>query len=317
MKQQRTLSIGVDVSKNKLDVCLLGEQKAKYLQADNNQKGILSLAKKLKACQVVEDIPIVIESTGGYHYGITFGLQRKAFRRVLVINPIITREFSKRKIRKTKTDKTDAHLLAEIGIFDKELKPFNESEQEIKNKKKVKLIHFLDKELQRIRNKIASLDNTFVKESFERKILKQTKEFLELQIKKTKEEIVKSTKLNFSKIQGVSDFTAKAIAIELGNVTRFNNRKQVAAFAGLDPSIKESGSSVKGRSSISKRGSKTIRYFLFQAAWGVMMHNNKYQEYYQKKKKEGKHYFTCLTAISRKLLLEIFHKSKEQSYCNN
>jgi len=75
-------SIGIDVSKDKLDICLLLEnEKIKYLQLSNNQNDVPKLIKILKSYQKVEDTPIVIEATGGYHYAITFSLQEKDFKK--------------------------------------------------------------------------------------------------------------------------------------------------------------------------------------------------------------------------------------------
>lgn len=86
-------SIGIDVSKGKLDVGLINlNQTTSNLQCGNDHHSIPSLVKTLQAYQDIEDIPIVIEATGGYHYGITFALIEKGFKKVFVINPIITKK---------------------------------------------------------------------------------------------------------------------------------------------------------------------------------------------------------------------------------
>ncbi|MFO7807504.1 MAG: IS110 family transposase [Candidatus Moraniibacteriota bacterium] len=312
----KIISIGIDVSKGKLDAGLIFENQAnENLRYGNNQKGIPNLVKMLKSRQDnVEDIPIVIEATGGYHYGITFSLIEKGFKQVRVINPLITKKHLSGTVRKIKTDKKDALLLARIGLLE-ELKNYTETKKEILLKRKVRTYHFLKKELQRINNRLSSVKSLNLDDDFESNELQDCKEYLELKLEKVKREIIKGIKLNFPKIRGVSDFSLKAIAAEMGNVERFDNHKQVIAFAGLDPSVKESGTSIKGRSALSKRGSKTLRYYLYQSAWGVMMHNDKYRDYYQHKKNiEGKHYYTCLSAIARKLLCEIYFNLKEHSY---
>lgn len=309
-------SIGIDVSKGKLDLGLINvDQTTESLQFANNQEGIPSLVKTLQSCQEkIEDIPIVIEATGGYHYGITFSLTEKGFRKVMVINPLITKKHLSSQIRKTKTDKKDALLLAKIGLLE-ELNTYTESKKEVLFKRKVRIFHFLKKQLQQINNRISSVKSLSLEDNdFEREILNEIKHDMEIKLEKVKKEILKSMTVNFHKIVGVSEFNLKAIAAELGNLKRFRNHKQVVAFAGIDPSVKESGSSVRGRSHLSKRGSKTIRYFLYQSAWGVMMHNEKYQKYYAAKRAEGKHYYTCLSAIARKLLCEIYFNLKEHSY---
>ena len=307
-------SIGIDVSKAKLDLGLINtDQTTKSLRFGNDPEGIPSLVKTLQSYQEIGDIPIVIEATGGYHYGITFSLIEKGFKKVFVINPIITKKHASSQIRKSKTDKQDALLLAKIGLLE-DLHVYTESKKEVLFKRKVRLFHFLKKQLQQINNRLSSVKSFSLENDFEQEILKETKKDFENKIKKVKQVIIKGITIESPQIRGVSELHLKAIITELGNVKRFKNHKQVVAFAGLDPSIRESGSSVRGKSKLSKRGSKTMRYFLFQSAWGVMMHNEKYKEYYSKKRGEGKHYYTCLSAVARKLLCEIYYNLKEYQY---
>lgn len=105
-----------------------------------------------------------------------------------------------------------------------------------------------------------------IENDFEQDILTKTKKEFEANIKIVKKEIMTGITVEIPEIRGVSDLHFKAIAVELGNLDRFTNDKQVVAFSGLDPSIRESGSSVRSKSKLSKRGSKTMRYFLFQSA---------------------------------------------------
>jgi len=310
-------SIGIDVSKRKLDLGLINDdQSTRSLRFGNDPEGIPSLVKTLRSCQEkIEELPVVIEATGGYHYGITFSLLEKGFRRVSVINPLITKKHLSSQVRKIKTDKKDALLLAKIGLLE-ELAVYAETKKEVLNKRKARLFHFLKKQLQQIDNRLSSVRNLgFSENCFEEEILKEIKRDLERKLEKVRKEVLESVTLNCPKIVGVSELGLKAIATELGNLERFRNHKQVIAFSGMDPSIRESGTSVRGRSRLSKRGSRTIRFFLYQGAWGVMMHNQKYRDYYAKKKSEGKHYYTCLSAIARKLLCEIYFNLKEHSYC--
>jgi len=309
-------SIGIDVSKGKLDVGLINDdQTTDSLRFANNKEGIPCLVETLKSFQEnVEDKPIVIEATGGYHYGITVFLMEKGFKKVMVINPLITKKHLSSQVRKIKTDKKDALLLARIGLLEK-LSPFMETKEEVLLKRKVRLFHFLKKQLQKNNNRLSSVKSLSLEgNDFEIEILKESKYDLERKLEKVKKEILKNIDIDFAKIRGVSEFNLKAIAMELGNIQKFKNHKQLVAFAGMDPTIRESGTSVRGRSKLSKRGSKTIRYFLYQSAWGVMMHNEKYKQYYVTKRSEGKHYYACLSAIARKLLCEIYFNLKEHPY---
>jgi transposase len=308
----KILSLGIDVSKDKLDACYLLKEGTKNLQVANNRKGMLSLAEKV-SFQEKEAIPVVIEATGGYHYSITFFLQEKGFKQVKVINPMITKKHSNSSIRKIKTDKVDAELLARIGLSEK-LHTYEEKKEAIRLKKYIRLIHFLQKKLQTIKTRLSGTTKQLLSDDLEKELLEELKENLESKIKRAKKEVVRLSEVKPDKISGVSTVHHIAIAGELGNIRRFSNRRQIVAFAGLDPSIKESGSSVRGKSRLSKRGSKTLRFFLFQSAWGVKMHNEKYQKYFLKKKTEGKHYQTCMSAVARKLLIEIYSNLKNHPY---
>lgn len=304
-------SIGIDVSKKTLDICLLLQDgSAKHLQVANNQSGVPSVVEKLISDHVKEATPIVIEATGGYHYRITFSLQEKGFQKVAVINPLITKKYLKSAIRKTKTDKIDAQLLAKIALNEK-LFTYTETKQDILVKRKIRLRHFLKKQLQQVKTKLNSVKHSVISDPLEEKMLKRLKQELETNIRTVEKEILACMTVQGERLVGVSELSLKAILGELGDTQRFSNRKQIVAFAGLDPTVRESGSSVRGKSTISKRGSKTLRHHLFQAAWGVKMHNPKFQKYYAKKRAEGKHYYTCLIAVSRKLLCEIYTMRKK------
>ena len=220
------------------------------------------------------------------------------------------------QIRKIKTDKKDSILLAKIGLLE-DLHTYAESKQEVLFKRNIRLFHFLKKQLQQVNNRLSSAKSLSIENDFEQEMLLETKKNFDTQLKKVAQVIIKGITIEMPQIKGLSELHLKAITAELGNIKRFKNHKQIVAFAGLDPSIRESGSSVRGKSKLSKRGSKTMRYFLFQSAWGVMMHNDKYKEYYQKKRAENKHYYTCLSAIARKLLCEIYHNLKEHPYSIN
>jgi transposase len=79
----------------------------------------------------------------------------------------------------------------------------------------------------------------------------------------------------------------------------------------MDISTKLSGESVHTKGKLSKRGNPYFRKILFQVAWGLIMHNKAFKKLYEYHRGRGKHYFTCLSIIGRKLLNVIYgmHKS--------
>jgi transposase len=304
-------SVGIDVSKNKLDICLYKEENSIFTQVGNNPTKINDLTALLDNHQVGLDTPIIIESTGGYQLLAVQVLQQNNFS-VKLINPLITQRYLHTHIRKVKTDKKDSLILAQIGLQEK-LFIYEESPESIEFKRLYRLRVSFIKQRQIHRNQVTHILDTFQEKesSLELSILKETIKYLDIQIKKLDKEIlsketIKDTIEQIGKIPGISNIALAGIIIELGDVMRFKGKKQVVAFAGLDPSIKESGLSVRGRSKISKRGSKTLRSILCRCSWGVFMHNKELKLYFEKKRSEGKHYFTALVATARKILIIIY-----------
>jgi len=109
-----------------------------------------------------------------------------------------------------------------------------------------------------------------------------------------------------SSIKGVGVTTARCFLIEIGDVSNFHSAKQMAAFIGIDPATKQSGSSVNGRGRISKRGSPFLRRTIWQIAAAVIRYNGKFKDYFLKKRAEGKKYKQSIIAVANKLLRTLY-----------
>jgi transposase len=309
-------SIGIDVSKAKLDAAVITSGDRKVIlecQAENSPAACRELAERLRP---YAGSTVVIEATAGYHYAPAFALRDAGFR-VKVINPIITGKFASSGIRKTKTDRVDALLLAKIGILEPGLADWTEDERQIRLKQLSKAIAGLKAQRRSLFQKANHLEslgeagNGEAVRSFEAVMKTLGKEIKKLSGKLAG--LAAAEVKTISSIIGVGEGSAAVIAAELGDITRFAGKRQAVAFSGLDPSVRESGTSVKGRSRISKRGSGVLRHALFMGAWGLMMHNPNFKAFYEKKKAEGKHYFAILCAMARKLLILIYTMLKNNT----
>ena len=114
---------------------------------------------------------------------------------------------------------------------------------------------------------------------------------------------------------GIGEVLTAELLGELGNITRFDNHKQLIAFCGLDPTIIQSGKSINVHGSISKRGDKYVRWILFNISQMVVKLGHQCPShpvyiYYQNKKAEGKHYYESLTACSTKILRMLYSMCK-------
>lgn len=107
-------------------------------------------------------------------------------------------------------------------------------------------------------------------------------------------------------IPGVGIVTAGALVAFIGDINRFPTPEKLVAFIGLDSRVFESGTSVHGKGFISKRGNKYLRHILFNAAFIARQHNPELGRYHAQKLAEGKHYFSALCAVERKLVHLIY-----------
>lgn len=122
---------------------------------------------------------------------------------------------------------------------------------------------------------------------------------------------------SINSIFGIGEFTASIIIAELGNINRFNNIKELTAYCGLDPSIKQSGKSINIKGPISKSGNKYMRKILFVSVLNIIRltklchKENDIESYYRKKRNEGKHHYVATIACTTKLLRKIFVQCKQ------
>lgn len=116
---------------------------------------------------------------------------------------------------------------------------------------------------------------------------------------------------------GIGELTASIIIAELGDINRFNNIKELTAYCGLDPSIKQSGKSLNIKGPISKSGNKYMRKILFVSCLNIVRLSakchveNDIEIYYRKKRNEGKHHYAAIVACSTKLLRKVLALCKQ------
>ena len=138
-------------------------------------------------------------------------------------------------------------------------------------------------------------------------------ELLESQIKDIEKQVsdfIKKSDNVITSIPGIGDMTAAIIISEIGDINRFNNPGQVLAFAGLDPSVKQSGNFNASSTRMSKRGSSLLRYALILAANNVQLNTKTFNDYYNTKRLQGKLHYNALGHCAGKLVRNIFYMLK-------
>ena len=117
-------------------------------------------------------------------------------------------------------------------------------------------------------------------------------------------------------IPGIGYVTAALILGEIGDVSRFKNAEHLISYAGLDIEVYESGKFSTKNHRISKKGSKYLRYALWQVANVCWKYDSMFKSYYNKKKQEGKHFFVVLAHIEKKLVKVIYSVLKNNKEYN-
>ena len=288
--------VGIDVSKDRLDVAVLGEERV--CQVENTPDGIASLVQQMQALQPEL---IVVEATGGYQRAVMDALFVAGLA-VAVVNPARVRQFARACGLLAKTDKLDAQVLAVFGqrVQPKRYTGKSEAEKQLSallvRRKQVE--EMLKAEQNRLR--ITSLS---LKSSVEQVIvcLKEQKKCLDKQIQQFVAEQKawqEQTKILRS-APGVGPVTTATLLAELPELGKMD-RKKVAALVGVAPMNYDSG---KKRGYRKTKGGRTnVRSVLYMSTLVATRYNPVIQTQYQHLLKRGKEKKVALTACMRKFL---------------
>ena len=107
-------------------------------------------------------------------------------------------------------------------------------------------------------------------------------------------------------IPGIGMIATATILAEIGDIHRFKSSSALVAFAGIDPTVRQSGEFNSTHNHMSKRGSPYLRHAIFLAATTCSFHNSPLNAYYKKKRDQGKHHLTATGAVARKLTTVIY-----------
>lgn len=115
-------------------------------------------------------------------------------------------------------------------------------------------------------------------------------------------------------IPGISTIACAIILGETNNLVNFNSAKKLLAFSGLDPKVRQSGNFNAPSCRMSKKGSPYLRYALIFTAWNIVRHSERFKEYYEIKRSQGKSHYKALGHVAHKLVRVIFTlvKKKQQ-----
>ena len=299
--------MGIDVSKKTFDVALLRGERPKNGKFKNTPEGFTMLARWLKK-EGVEGIHACMEATGTYGERLAEYLYEAGYV-VSVVNPAKIKGFAQSELTRTKTDKADAALIAR---FCRAMRPEPWQPPAPEIKKLQALVRRLDElngMLTQERNRLDTADEV-VKPSISEVI-----KVLEARIEQVRRLIrdhidqhpdLKSKRDLLETIPGIGPATSAMILAEFGDVARFQNAKRMASFCGLAPRHRQSGSSVRGKSTLSKTGSSRIRKALYMPAVVAMSCNPLIKRFRARLKESGKCSMVIIAAVMRKLIHIIY-----------
>lgn len=299
--------IGVDISKRDFYACFT--ENGDSIKFNNDHQGIETFIRHLvKNNYSKQKTTIGVESTGAYHLPISILCSNKDYI-IKVINPLITKKQNQTNIRQVKNDKKDAHLIRHCLTTGAGYQ-FHETTESLILKNLVRQRDYLSS-LKRTFN-IKQQDITYKEEYIKNKITSVNEELfqiLEDKIKQLEKELKHhnpQTQKLLQSIPGVGPITAISFISEVGDINRFKTSKQLTAYIGIDPRTHESGTSIKGKGYITKRGNKILRTRLFNATSVAVLYPNIFQSFFLKKRSEGKPYRVALVATMHKMTHVIF-----------
>ncbi len=324
---KEVLSVWLDVSSKKIDVCFWIESWDIYLQVKNNSEDLMKFTKQMKKLWIKTSIPMVIESTWDLHILAALILTDCWFT-VKEINPIITKHYINHNVRGTKTDKTDSKALAKIWIVEwNQLQTFNRPKKFIELWKKISLISSLEKQIHSIKASINSYKKT--SENLSMDVWETVKDLGTLvkkfgeQIDKLKKEIEdyefddpKSKEIieRLDSITWITKYTATVCFISFAH-KKFVSKEAMFAFIWYDPKLKQSwDKNVWVR--ISKRWNSYVRKKLFQSAFCSIQHCKLFKKIYTSMIEKWKHHFKAVICIIKKMIHIMRSMIKYKTYFN-
>lgn len=305
---KNTEIFGIDISKDVFDVY---GSKSGHQGFKNDEKGFKSFQRT-----VGEGALVVMEATGYYHYRLAQFLFKKDIA-VSVVNPLSVKRFIQMKLAKVKTDKSDAKAICEYAKANEV--PLYSALTEVQAEC-LQLFRLLDNYLKKrtaTKNKLHGEETLGVPSRFVYQSLKRDLKHLDKEINALEQRMLQLVKqeqqqqLTLLKgIPGLGTKTALFLIVITDGFDKFETSNQLCSFVGITPTIRQSGSSVRGRSRISKVGNQKLRNLLFLCAFSACKHNKACRDVYERIVAKGKSKKLALIAVANKLLKQAFAIAK-------
>lgn len=324
--------LGVDMSKKWFNYCLMNENLDILIegQVDNNADAIFTAILDLQSLDAVErlnDIHLCMEYTGVYVKPLVRCWLSKGGQLSMIHASKISESLTGRHNWENKDDALDARRIAEYGTrFQDKLQVWQAKNESLdllqsiqrQRDRLIQVIHNLEIPVKESKNYDSkAIYDTLTK--LQKNSVKALKKDLK-QVEKCLEEIIdadpylKQLFKLITSVEGVGPVTAREVMIATGGFTDFlpSQAKAFARYTGVVPYRKQSGSSVRKKERIGKRSHRKVKSLLTMGALSLLQTKSEINNYYQRKKAEGKHHLSIINAIRNKLILRIFAVVRNQ-----
>lgn len=317
----KKIYVGIDISKEKLNLCYLeGPEIVLEEECTNDvkalKKGFRAALKALGTA--VDEVLVCAEYTGRYIYPLTVACQELDMF-LWMDDP--TRIKNSMGLTRGKNDRIDAARIAEYAYrySDKAVRYAIPDKALVTMKSLLSDREFLLTDRKRYQSQLSDQKKYMAPGDFKHKS-KRWKDVIntinnqidaidaEIDAIIAADPILTRQKKLLKSIDGVGERIAVNMIAITGGFTRFENARHFCSFAGLTPYKYDSGTSVKSKAKISKRANQTMKALLHMSAVNVAtrMKEGEYKDYYERKLKEGKHVMCIMNVLRAKLVHRMF-----------
>lgn len=311
--------LGIDISKADFHVALLRIDDRECVAQStftNSTAGYKKLLKWLVR-KTGETLPVhvCLEATGSYGDGVAFFLS-SVVSRLSVVNPRAIKAHGEADLRRCKSDPADARLIADYCL-QRRPEAWNEPTPGQRN-------------IKAVARRIATLKSTLTSEQNRLKVtsdkdaagdIRQHIKWINNHIEKLDDKLLKAIRAEeptatalrlLTSIKGIGERSAAYLIAEVPDISIYSNARQLAAYAGVTPRIRDSGTSGSTRTPMCKAGNTQIRRILFFPALTAMTHNPVCKAFAQRLRDKGKPPFVVMGAVMAQLLRIIYGVLKHQ-----
>lgn len=308
-----SVCVGIDVSKRKLDLALLMQGKIKSKVFENSPAGHAQIGQWLIGKGAAQaQTHICMEATGPYSESLATALADQGWT-VSVVNPARIKGFAQSELSRNKTDAIDAALLArfcaamhpapwtppplawrELRAWVDRLQALKDMQQQEKNRQEAfqamaqpSIVDSIQNHLDWLAEEIEMLEQDIDDHLDRHPDIKRDADLI-------------------TSIPGIGDTTAAKVLAYIGDARRFDSAKALAAFVGVTPKQRQSGSSVKGRTVISRTGHGALRAALYMPGMVALKHNPAIKAFGERLRANGLAPKAVIGAAMRKLVHLIY-----------